>query len=71
MYQRFEEEGISVSMNYTNIDDQQLDELVYRVKLAHPNDAWRAFDGRLVKAYSLHMQDYEHLFIEWILLILH
>ena len=35
-------------MNYTNIDDQQLDELVYHVKLAHPNDGERLMAGHLI-----------------------
>ena len=48
LYRRLEEEGISLSMIYTVIDDQHLDQLVYRIKLNHPYDGERLLAGHLI-----------------------
>ena len=47
LYRRLEEEGISTSMTYTNIDNRQLDQLVLRIKLSHPYDGERLMAGHL------------------------
>lgn len=48
LYRRLEEEEISTSMTYTDIDDRELDQLVYRIKLAHPYDGERLLARHLI-----------------------
>lgn len=47
LYRRLEEEGISKTITYTDITEQALDHIIYRIKLQHPNDGERMMMGYL------------------------
>ena len=47
LYRRMEEEGVSTTMRYSDIDNSHLDDLIRDIKLNYPNDGERLITGHL------------------------
>ena len=49
LYRRLDQEGIDQSESYSTVRDRELDEIIVRIKIGHPNDGEKLIIGHLRK----------------------